>query len=393
MSVIQTSLKSLVIFRSLLKNPTVEAFLAVDEAKAPTEQLSAYCEFAARVLANGGNFSRILFDAMCEDENIYTRYRVTGAGEADLLEPLLTRELELLSRLADEDGAAWRRTLGDPTLAKWHTEPLDIPALYRARMETIRQCGFGIWARYHMFVLDEEGHPTPIRHPDTQRLEDLVGYEAERARVLENTRAFLAGKPANNVLLYGDAGTGKSSTVKAIANELYGEGLRLIELKKNQLYKIPLLLDTLSDNPLRFILFIDDLTFTSDDRDFCALKAILEGGVSARGQNVLIYATSNHRHMIKELLSDREGDEVHVADKMQEMVSLSARFGLTVTFSRPDKALYARIVESLAKDAGIQMDAATLITRAEAFALRAGGRNPRTAKQFIDSLAGSEALN
>ena len=168
--------------------------------------------------------------------------------------------------------------------------------------------------------------------PDPQRLSELPGYEKEREKVIANTKALLAGMPANNVLLYGDAGTGKSSAVKAIANEFAPEGLRLVEVKKNQLYQIPDLMDKLAANPLKFILFIDDLSFTANDDNFAALKAILEGSVGGRAKNIAVYATSNRRHLIKETLTDRTGDDIHEADTRQELMSLSARFGLTVTF-------------------------------------------------------------
>ena len=209
------------------------------------------------------------------------------------------------------------------------------------------------------------------------------GERAHRGDV-EHTRALLAGSPANNVLLYGDAGTGKSSTVKAIANEYAADGLRLVEVKKNQLYQIPDLMDQLAANPLKFILFIDDLSFSSNDDNFAALKAILEGSVGGRARNIAVYATSNRRHLIKETLTDRTGDDIHEADTRQELMSLSARFGLTVTFQRPEKARFAAILEELAKQHHIQMPMEELLVKAEAFAIRAGGRSPRVAKQFIE---------
>ena len=159
----------------------------------------------------------------------------------------------------------------------------------------------------------------PVRYPDPQRLSELPGYEQEREKVIANTRALLEGRPANNVLLYGDAGTGKSSTVKAIANEFAPDGLRLIEVKKNQLYQIPALMDELAKNPLKFILFIDDLSFASNDDNFAALKAILEGGVGGRSHNVAVYATSNRRHLVKETMADRSGDDLHAMDARQEL--------------------------------------------------------------------------
>ena len=231
-----------------------------------------------------------------------------------------------------------------------------------------------------------------MKYPDAQPLSQLSGYERERQQVIDNTRALLAGGPAANVLLYGDAGTGKSSTVKAVAAAYAQEGLRLIEVKKNQLYQIPALIDSLGSNPLKFILFIDDLSFSTNDDDFAALKAILEGSVSGRTANLAVYATSNRRHLIKETLSDREGDDIHLADTMQELMSLSARFGLTITYSRPGKDAYLSIVHDLAKLYDLDLDPAVLDVRAEAHAIRHGGRSPRVAKQFIEGLKAQQTL-
>ncbi|MBQ6948951.1 MAG: ATP-binding protein, partial [Firmicutes bacterium] len=245
--------------------------------------------------------------------------------------------------------------------------------------------GYGIFAQYHMFSIND-GEIVPIKHPDPQRLDQLSDYEMERNKVIRNTEALLTGGPASNVLLYGDAGTGKSSTIKAIANAYKDQGLRMIEVKKNQLYQIPDIVETLSNNPLKFILFIDDLSFTSNDDDFAALKAILEGSISGKSSNLVIYATSNRRHLIKETMTERQGDELHLNDTMQELMSLSARFGLIITYQRPDKKVYVSIVKHLAKQYGIEMDEELLIQKAEAHAIRANGRSPRTAKQFIELL-------
>ena len=272
-------------------------------------------------------------------------------------------------------------------LPRWQTTPdADYRVAYEARRAAAGRKGYGMFARYHVFAL-EDGHLVPVRYPDPQRLSELPGYEQEREKVIANTRALLAGMPANNVLLYGDAGTGKSSTVKAIANEFAADGLRLVEVKKNQLYQIPDLMDKLAANPLKFILFIDDLSFTANDDNFAALKAILEGSVGGRARNIAVYATSNRRHLIKETLSDRTGDDIHEADTRQELMSLSARFGLTVTFQRPEKARFEVILTELAKQHGIEMPHDELLTKAEAFAIRAGGRSPRVAKQFIEQCA------
>lgn len=383
-------LKSLIIFRHLASELPMRCLIELDEcvlSGADKEVVTtAYCDFVSALFAHSYNIGEYVSNLVLTDENIYTAYRLTGNGDAGILEAMLSRELEILSSVAHCDGRAYREATGDKTLPLWNISNVDISELYRARMKDIKKTGVGVFAKYHMFILNGDGKLMPISNPDPQRLADLVGYEREREKVILNTEAFLEGKPANNMLLYGDAGTGKSSTVKAIVNDYANRGLRLVELKKNQLPHIQPLMDSLAANPLKFILFIDDLTFSSNDADFCALKATLEGGVAGRGSNILICATSNHRHMIKELATDRVGDEISVSDKLQEIVSLSARFGLTVTYSRADKELYSDIVCQLAERRGIQMNRDILIQKAESFALRGGGRNPRSAKQFVDML-------
>ena len=194
------------------------------------------------------------------------------------------------------------------------------------------------------------------------------------------------GTGASNMLLYGDAGTGKSSSVKAVAAHFAPGGLRIIEVKKNQLYQIPSVMEELASNPLKFILFIDDLSFSGNDDNFSALKATLEGSISGCGDNCVIYATSNRRHLVKESFADRAGDELHFNDTMQETMSLASRFGLSVTFQKPDKEEYLNIVRSLAREYGIDMDEHELFKKAEAHAIRKNGRSPRTAKQFIELL-------
>lgn len=385
---ISEKLSSLVIFRDLLKDDTIKALIALDAARelGGLALIDAYSEFASSLLSRADGLPELIEQLLYRDENIYVD-RLVANKDTSNLDSLLDRELSLLGELAAYDGADLRAAIGEEGLALWSAAPTDLVSAYRRRIERIELDGYGIWAANKMFTLDDAGGVVPVEHPDPQSLESLYGYEAERSKIVANTRALIEGRPFNNVLLYGDAGTGKSSTVKAIANGFAECGLRLIELKKKQLYLIPGLIDSLSGNPLKFIFFIDDLTFASDDRDFCTLKAILEGGISRPGNNIAIYVTSNHRHLIKESASDRTGDEISIADKLQEMVSLSARFGLTVTFQRPDRELYAEIVTSLAAEKGIELDAATLITRAEAFAIRHGGRNPRTAKQFVGLVA------
>ena len=327
---------------------------------------------------------------MLEAETVCVRQAAAGTL-APVLQTALDSELAFLQALCgltlDELLAAAGSAAGQAQaldfLPRWETAQLDLPAAYAQRMSEVGRKGYGMFAKHHVFTV-ENGQLVPVKYPDPQRLSELPGYEKEREKVIANTKALLAGMPANNVLLYGDAGTGKSSAVKAIANEFAPDGLRLVEVKKNQLYQIPDLMDRLAANPLKFILFIDDLSFTANDDNFAALKAILEGSVGGRAKNIAVYATSNRRHLIKETLTDRTGDDIHEADTRQELMSLSARFGLTVTFQRPEKARFETILAELAKQHGIDMPMDQLLVKAEAFAIRAGGRSPRVAKQFIE---------
>ena len=237
-----------------------------------------------------------------------------------------------------------------------------------------------------MFYIGDGIHIVPVINPDQTRLSSLIDYKREQQIILDNTVALLEGKPAANILLTGDAGTGKSSTVKAVVNELHDRGLRILEVRKEQLHAIPAILDELNTNPLKFILFIDDLSFQKDDDNFSALKAILEGSVSAKSRNVVIYATSNRRHLVKESFSGRDGDDIHRNDTMQEIISLSERFGIQVTFQKPNKETYLGIVRHLAEEKGIKMNTNELELLAERFALGRGGRSARAATQFIDGL-------
>lgn len=399
LSELEARLGGLVVFRGLLAGEPMTSFRAMLAARraldgsdtARAAFVEAVAAFEAALLPCGSDWSAVLLDTVMQDENICIRKAACG-GAGALAETNLTRELDILQQagavgLADLlEGCPGGESLAALLPPGWEVSSLDYAAAFRARLAEVSEKGYGIFAKYHVFTV-EDGELVPVRYPDPQRLDELPGYEREREKIIANTRALLAGKPANNVLLYGDAGTGKSSTVKAIANEFAGEGLRLVEVKKNQLYQMPGLMDTLAQNPLKFILFIDDLSFSSNDDNFAALKAILEGSVGGRSQNLVVYATSNRRHLIKETMTDRTGDDIHEADTRQELMSLSARFGLTVTFQRPDKDRYEAILLDLARQYKVQMPSDQLFIKGEAFALRSGGRSPRVAKQFVELLA------
>ena len=388
-------LHGLVVFRSLLDDPVVAKLLDLTdrmEAGAPGygPVCDAVAQFEAALFEHTTNWGSYLSAAVLEAETVCVRQAASGTL-APALQTALDSELAFLQALCgltlDELLAAAGSATGQAQelafLPRWETSSIDLPAAYAQRMSEVGKKGYGMFAKHHVFTV-ENGQLVPVKYPDPQRLSELPGYEKEREKVIANTKALLAGMPANNVLLYGDAGTGKSSAVKAIANEFAPEGLRLVEVKKNQLYQIPDLMDKLAANPLKFILFIDDLSFTANDDNFAALKAILEGIVGGRAKNIAVYATSNRRHLIKETLTDRTGDDIHEADTRQELMSLSARFGLTVTFQRPEKARFENILAELAKQHGIDMPMDQLLVKAEAFAIRAGGRSPRVAKQFIE---------
>ena len=388
-------LHGLVVFRSLLDDPVVAKLLDLTdrmEAGAPGygPVCDAVAQFEAALFEHTTNWGSYLSAAVLEAETVCVRQAASGTL-APALQTALDSELAFLQALCgltlDELLAAAGSATGQAQelafLPRWETSGIDLPAAYAQRMSEVGKKGYGMFAKHHVFTV-ENGQLVPVKYPDPQRLSELPGYEKEREMVIANTKALLAGMPANNVLLYGDAGTGKSSAVKAIANEFAPEGLRLVEVKKNQLYQIPDLMDKLAANPLKFILFLDDLSLTANDDNFAALKAILEGSVGGRAKNIAVYATSNRRHLIKETLTDRTGDDIHEADTRQELMSLSARFGLTVTFQRPEKARFETILAELAKQHGIDMPMDQLLVKAEAFAIRAGGRSPRVAKQFIE---------
>ena len=386
-------LRSLCIFRDILKDPVIEALCAYLDSDGETaDSVSLYCEFVSRLYKTGrSDFSKYVLELMrCCDNPIVRKIGVKKSVR-EVLTASADYELKILTDLSSLTPKKLRSDLEyEGPLPEWTVSKIDMAEEFRTQVENISKHGYGIFAKYRAFMLDGRTI-VPIKAPDTVRLDSLIGYQREKKLIIDNTRALLNGKPAANILLTGDAGTGKSSTVKAVVNELAEEGLRILELKKEQLHFLPDILSELNRNPLRFIIFIDDLSFTQNDDNFSALKAMLEGSVSAKAQNVVIYATSNRRHLIKEKFSDRDGDDVHRTDTMQETVSLSERFGLHITFSRPDRQTYLDIVKHILDESGIGYDPEKLETAAERFALTRASRSARAAKQFADSvISGAE---
>ena len=384
-------LSGLCVFRKLREQEPVRRLLELLSSEGgPGERMDSFGAFVWSLARDGYCFSDFLRRAVFEDENPYMTGMARGKGLPEALKENAAAELRLFSRLSELSPAElWERD-GESGFSGhipcFENHPVDFQEAYEKRLSEICRYGYGIFSSAGMFRVEGE-EILPVEAADSIDLDSFVGYEAERQKVFDNTRALVEGKPAANVLLYGDAGTGKSSTVKACANYFYRQGVRLIELRKDQLLSLSAVMGKIADNPLKFIIFIDDLSFNKNDDSFSMLKAALEGSASARAKNAVIYATSNRRHIVKESFSDREsGDEVHLSDTMQELLSLSDRFGLKVYFGKPDKNLYLEIVEELAKREEISMEREELFRRAEAFALGCGSRSPRAAGQFIDSL-------
>ena len=385
------SLRSLAVFRDLAQDSLMQRFFDLTrEGQDMQAQVDAYAAFAAEVYKKGGNLTECMLRMVLSHENCYVTRKVEDKPVPDGMQKAVRYELTLLDKLAHITPDDVRPLLAyQGFLPEWEVSDASLSDAFENRIAKIRSCGFGMYAEHAMFAL-RDGEIVPILSPDPVRLCELSSYQTERQAVVDNTRALLQGLPAANVLLYGDAGTGKSSTVKAVVNEFWQEGLRLIELTKKQLRMIPLVLDRLSRNPLKFILFIDDLSFSQDDDDFAALKAVLEGSAAAKASNLVVYATSNRRHLVKEYFSNREGDDIHRNDTLQELFSLSERFGLTITFSRPDREQYFEVVRSLLDRYGIKRDMDEMFQKAERFALSRGGRSPRVARQFAQYVKAGE---
>ncbi|NLM62068.1 MAG: ATP-binding protein [Clostridiales bacterium] len=269
-------------------------------------------------------------------------------------------------------------------------------AVYEAVTDFYKRYGVGSIGLNKAFRVapdNSDGILEPITSIGNMTLNDLVGYEQQKQLLVRNTEAFLAGRKANNVLLYGDAGTGKSTSIKALLNQFYDQGLRMIEVYKHHFRYLSKIIDTIKNRNYRFIIFMDDLSFEEFETDYKYLKAVIEGGLETRPENVLIYATSNRRHIIRETWGDRSDitdDDLHRSDTMQEKLSLADRFGLMIGYFRPSRSEYHEIVKALAKShPEIKMPEEELLVEANRWEMRHGGLSGRTAQQFINYLAGT----
>ena len=383
---------SIVIFRDILKNKVIKKLIKFLEAYDDDNKnneiklIDYYSDFLYELFKYNNNIADYLLSYIFKDDNIYINKYIKKDNLDYNLEESLKNELNFFEFLSSFDFNTLFSEEYSSQISKLDCDEISFYELYKKHIEEMPKKGHGIFYENNMFTLDDKKNIIPAKHQDMQDIKHLYGYERERIKVIANTKSLLEGKKANNILLYGDAGTGKSSTIKAIANMFKDDGLRLIEVKKSQLSFITDIIEDLSFSPLKFIIFIDDLTFSSNDDTFSYLKAILEGGVNSFPSNVVVYVTSNYRHLIKENFQDRTGDDIHIEDTIQQIMSLTNRFGIIITFQRPDKDLFIDIVHSYAEINNIEMDKEELIKQAESYAIRSAGRSPRVARQFIESL-------
>lgn len=376
---------ALTLYRNLYNDHVVSAALKFYENPSDKQNRAALVyELASSPY---GGLKSHFAHAVLYDDNPFSKAAESGDAGGVLFD-LAAADLDFLQRLAQScsqslclpELAAGVACLEFDFAAKKWGENTDALAHFH------RENGRGAFAKYYGFIFED--CLLGVKNLDPIKLSDMVGYELQRGEVVQNTERFLKGLPSNNILLYGDRGTGKSATVKALLNEYAQKGLRIVELSKEHLHKFGELLKLLSDSALKFIIFIDDLTFESADSKYTALKAVLEGSLCARPSNVLIYATSNRRHIVKERHSEREFDDVHRADAIEEALSLSDRFGMTITFVSPNQETYLLIVEKMARLRGLTVPTEELKKKAIQWEMANNGRSPRTAKQFIDFMEG-----
>jgi uncharacterized protein len=407
---------SLLLYQSVMQEAIGQAFLAVLCTLHEADELAclrAYGNWFQALVAANLSWQDYLLRQILQSDNPFTR-QVQQQDVSSALIAAVQHDLRALQQLYHCDGkqiSRWVQAKAGLETAPIVWEPLNPAAvslpkidpnildwthLLPALIDHYRQFGVGLFATYRAFRW-QQGELVGVAHPDPIRLTELIGYEAQKSTLKQNTEALLRGFPALHVLLYGSRGSGKSSLVKALLSEYGAQGLRLLEVSKADLRDLPVIVDRLRTAPQKFIIFVDDLSFEEDDDAYKALKVVLEGNITARPQNVIVYATSNRRHLVREFFDDRprprDADEVHHWDTVQEKLSFSDRFGLTLTFEPANQDTYLEIVHHLAQQRAITIDAKELEFQALQWATRHNGRSGRTARQFIDFLSANSSNN
>ncbi len=396
LTVLRAALRGLSAYRPLLETPVLESALRFLDAAAQKDgeaALEAYDRLFYRLREEGyAGLGDWLWDALRYTETPYGT--LAGEGGADApLEAAARRDVDALIQLsqsgAEDCRCALAPLLGEEyapvlsALPQWET---GAPFTFEALTAFYRENGAGLYAEYRAFLW-EEGQLIPVADPDCPHPVELLGYDLQRKQVLENTRLLVEKKPCNNVLLFGDGGTGKSATVKSMLYLPGMENLRLIEIQKENLVGMPRLMRSLAGRRQSFILFIDDLAFDQDDKTYSSLKTILEGGLEKRPDNVAIYATSNRRHLVRQTFSDRAGDEVDAFETISEKTALAERFGLRIPYMTMSKKEYLALIDHLAGLYHVDMNQEVLHAKAMEWEIRHAGRTPRVARQFIASLS------
>lgn len=400
-----------------------EEFEGLDVKKTAGRIVSHILEVSEKMGFNGNLWQDYLAYNLANDENSYSlscerRGRMEGSiNKAALLDMAVYRELfntdlsgtdakygTFLSMLTgfennNEGEKYYNKRIRNRIikLAEELSGAVDDNTFLNTVCDFYKDAGVGCIGLFKAFRVghDDNDRPviTPVISVEHKYLKDLIGYDIQKKKITDNTEAFLAGNKANNVLLFGDSGTGKSSCIKAILNEYYDDGLRMIEIYKHQFKDLSAIINQVKDRNYKFIIYMDDLSFEEFEIEYKFLKAVIEGGLEKRPDNVLIYATSNRRHLVREKYSDKEerDDDLHTRDTVAEKLSLSARFGVSVYFGSPDKKLFNEIVKGLAQKNNIKVDENTLLMEANKWELSHGGLSGRTAEQFISYMVSAYA--